>query len=42
LRPRYDPKWIPSWKQPNAKNDLPYWCEDGTGMLVNTIPCLYP
>ncbi|KIM88376.1 hypothetical protein PILCRDRAFT_255341 [Piloderma croceum F 1598] len=38
LRPRYDPKWVPSWKRAEGgKKILPLMCEDGRGMLVSPI-----
>jgi len=37
LRPRYDPKWIPTWKQPGKKNLLPGLCEDGKSILKGGI-----
>jgi len=37
LRPRYDPKWIPTWKQPGKKDLLPGLCEDGKIILVSIL-----
>jgi hypothetical protein len=40
LRPRYDPTWVPTWKQVKPKEIIPFFCEDGCGLLVGTAASL--
>jgi hypothetical protein len=45
LRPRYDPTWVPTWKQVNPKETnpkkiIPFFYEDGCGLLVGAAASL--